>query len=166
MDSEALNRTLELAWESVRQGNMPVGAVVVLDGKIISEGKNSCLSPELNPAAHAEIAALNKIDRKLLFARAKDMTIYATLEPCVMCFGTIILYRIGRLVYGASDQPRGACYLYEKLKEKYGKKRLPVIEGPCFSQEVQTQYQKEYAEAYKNYRNIRDAKERHEKPAE
>jgi tRNA(adenine34) deaminase len=129
-DLQFMNRAIELGNEAETEGNMPFGAVVVLDGKIISEGKNQVFYPKLSPNLHAEINALSKINSDLILKRAKDMVLYANIEPCIMCFGTIILYHIGKVIYGGRDINKGPCYLIENLNKIYKENQLPKFIGP------------------------------------
>lgn len=129
-DLKFLNRAIELAREAEAENNMPFGTVIVLDGEIIAEGKNQVFYPELNLGSHAEINALNKIDGSLLLSRAKDMVLYTNIEPCIMCFSTIILYKIGKVVFGGNDTNKGPTYLLDHLSKIYRKEQLPIFMGP------------------------------------
>ena len=107
-DIEMMRRALELAREASAIGEVPVGALVVLDGRIVSQAFN--LRETLNdPTAHAERLALALAGRTLGRWRLDGCTLYVTLEPCPMCAGAIGLSRVGRLVYGAADAKSGAC---------------------------------------------------------
>ncbi|MBN1811900.1 MAG: nucleoside deaminase [Anaerolineae bacterium] len=106
-DLEHLNRAVQLAHEARQAGNLPIGAVITLDGKVVAEGKNAIWEPTLAPNRHAEIEALEALAPELR-ARAGEMTLYTTLEPCLMCLGAILVYHIGRVVFGAYD-PRGGA---------------------------------------------------------
>ncbi len=103
-----MRRALALAQEAERQGEVPVGAVVVFEGEIVGEGFNAPIS-EHDPTAHAEIRALRAAARRLGNYRLPGTTLYVTLEPCVMCAGAMIHARIQRLVYGARDPRTGAA---------------------------------------------------------
>ena len=107
-DLHFMRRALALAQEAERQGEVPVGAVVVLEGEIVGEGFNAPIS-EHDPTAHAEIRALRAAARRLGNYRLPGTTLYVTLEPCVMCAGAMIHARIQRLVYGARDPKTGAA---------------------------------------------------------
>jgi tRNA(adenine34) deaminase len=96
-----------LARDARQAGNLPIGAVITLDGEIVAEGKNTIWAPVPAPNRHAEIEALEALPPDLR-ARAGEMTLYTTLEPCMMCLGAILVYRIGRVVFGAYDL-RGGC---------------------------------------------------------
>jgi tRNA(adenine34) deaminase len=106
-DLDYLHRAVRLAHEAREAGNLPIGAVIVLDGAVVAEGKNAIWSPVLAPNRHAEIEALEAVPPGLR-ARAGEMTLYTTLEPCLMCLGAILVYHVGRVVFGAYD-PRGGC---------------------------------------------------------
>ncbi len=99
--------TVKLAKAAKTAGNLPIGALITLDGKIIAEGQNRLWHPVISPGRHAEIDALTNVDPDL-WARAKEMTLYTTLEPCLMCLSTILLHKIGHVIYGAED-PRGGA---------------------------------------------------------
>ncbi|CAE15694.1 MULTISPECIES: tRNA adenosine(34) deaminase TadA [Photorhabdus] len=100
---QAIERAIK-AWE---QGEIPVGAILVADNKIISEGWNQSIIAH-DPTAHAEIIVLRKGGERLRNYRLINTTLYVTLEPCTMCAGAMIHSRIQRLVYGASDMKTGA----------------------------------------------------------
>ena len=96
------------AQASESNGEVPVGAVVVHQDKIIGRGQNRVLR-DSDPTAHAEIVALREAGLALRNYRLEDCTLYATLEPCAMCAGAILHARITRLVYAAPDPKAGAC---------------------------------------------------------
>ena len=101
-------RALELAREAADLGEVPVGAVIVRDGKIVSQAFN--LRETLHdPTAHAERLAITLAGQALGSWRLEGCTLYVTLEPCPMCAGAIVLSRIPRVVYGAADPKAGAC---------------------------------------------------------
>jgi len=91
-----------------RDGEVPVGAVVVYDGKVIARGNNRVVR-DSDPTAHAEIVAMRAAGAVLGNYRIEGCTLYTTLEPCAMCAGAILHARIARLVYAASDPKAGAC---------------------------------------------------------
>jgi tRNA(adenine34) deaminase len=99
----ALNRARE-AWE---RGEVPVGALVVIDGDIAGEGFNQPIETH-DPTAHAEIVALRQAAGRRGNYRLTGATMYVTIEPCQMCVGAMIHARIGRLVYGAPEPKAGA----------------------------------------------------------
>ena len=99
---------LKLAARAEEEGEVPVGAVIVYDDTLLSEGWNQPIN-EHDPTAHAEIMALRAAGKKSTNYRLPDTTLYVTLEPCVMCVGAIMHARIGRVVYGADDPRAGAA---------------------------------------------------------
>ncbi len=107
-DVEMMGLALELARAAAAIGEVPVGAIVALEGRIISRAFN-LKETLLDPTAHAERLALTLAGRALGSWRLDRCTIYATLEPCPMCAGAIGQSRIFRLVYGAADPKAGAC---------------------------------------------------------
>ena len=90
------------------QGDVPIGAVVVRAGEVIAVGRNE-RELRQDPTAHAEILALREAARAVGSWRVLDATLYVTLEPCAMCAGAIVLARVPRVVYGASDPKAGAA---------------------------------------------------------
>lgn len=103
-----MRRALALAARGAAAGEVPVGAVVVRDGKVIGRGWNRPIATH-DPSAHAEIVALRAAARKLDNYRLPGTTLYATLEPCVMCSGALIQARVERVVFGAHDPKAGAA---------------------------------------------------------
>lgn len=102
-----MRHALRLAQRAESLGEVPVGAVIVKEGRCIAEGWNSPIASN-DPTAHAEIMALRQAGAVLENYRLVDATLYVTLEPCVMCMGAISHARIRRLVFGAFDPKRGA----------------------------------------------------------
>ena len=103
-----MNKAIELAKKAALIGEVPIGAVIVKDGKIVGEGYNLRESAKLS-TAHAEIAAIEAACKNLGGWRLFGCTLYVTLEPCAMCAGAIVNSRIDRVVYGAPDLRFGAC---------------------------------------------------------
>ena len=103
-----MQHALRLARHAELQGEVPVGAVLILDNELIAEGWNQTIGTH-DPTAHAEIVALRTAAGRLENYRLPDTTLYVTLEPCVMCAGAIIHGRVMRLVFGASDPKAGAA---------------------------------------------------------
>ncbi len=98
---------IRLAKRAEDQGEVPVGAVLIKDEQCVAEGWNQPILHH-DPTAHAEISALRQAGKALQNYRLNDVTLYVTLEPCVMCMGAISHARIKRLVFGAFDPKRGA----------------------------------------------------------
>lgn len=107
VDEQFMRRALELAQETGRVGEVPVGAVVVMNGEIIGCGSN-CPIADVDPTAHAEIKALRQAAKGVGNYRLPHSTLYCTLEPCAMCAGAIVLARVKRLVFAARDIRFGA----------------------------------------------------------
>ncbi len=107
LDRRFMAQAFELAKKAQALGEIPVGAVVVRDGQVIGQGFNRSISGQ-DPSAHAEIQALRDAGRFLANHRFPDCTLYATLEPCVMCAGAILQARVRRVVFGAYDERYGA----------------------------------------------------------
>jgi tRNA(adenine34) deaminase len=107
-DADYMRQALELASRAQDAGEVPVGAVVVRDGEIIGRGFNAPISRR-DPSAHAEMLALREAAQNIGNYRLTGCELFVTLEPCLMCAGTIMHARIARLVYGASDPKTGAC---------------------------------------------------------
>ena len=107
LDISCFQRAIQLAIEAEAQGNLPIGAVICLNGKIIAEGKNAIWSPTFNPNRHAEIEALRSVPQSL-WESSRNMILYTTLEPCLMCVGAILLHHVGRVMYGSADDYGGA----------------------------------------------------------
>ena len=107
-DEYWMRQALDLAERARAEGEVPVGAVLIMDDDCIGEGWNSPISSH-DPTAHAEIAALRAGAARLGNYRLPGATLYVTLEPCAMCAGAIILARIKRLVYATADQRAGAA---------------------------------------------------------
>jgi tRNA(adenine34) deaminase len=108
MDAVMMREALRLAARAAEQGEVPVGAVLVMDGSIVGRGFNAPISA-VDPAAHAEIRAIREAAVKLGNYRLEGSSLFVTLEPCAMCAGAIMHARIARLVYGAADPKTGAC---------------------------------------------------------
>ncbi len=104
---EAMEEALRLAREAAAAGEVPVGAVALLDGRIVGRGATR-READRDPAAHAELLAIREAARALGRWRLAGVTLVSTLEPCAMCAGAMVLARIDRLVYGAADPKAGA----------------------------------------------------------
>lgn len=107
-DSEFMGLALEQAREAGAAGEVPVGALVVLEGEVVGRGFNQPISRH-DPTAHAEVMALRDAATRLGNYRLPGCTLYVTLEPCAMCAGAIMHARIDRVVFGARDPKTGAA---------------------------------------------------------
>jgi tRNA(adenine34) deaminase len=120
---------LELAARAGREGEVPVGALVVRDGRLLGDGFNRT-EALIDPAAHAELSALRRAAAQVGNWRLTDATLVTTLEPCVMCFGALLEARIGTVVIGAGDSRRGAIRLWKSGHlAGYPARPLNLIEG-------------------------------------
>ncbi len=104
-----MEEALRSAQRALEAGEVPVGAVVVYDGRVIARGWNRNLADN-DPTAHAEIIALREAGNQLGNYRLADCDLFATIEPCAMCAGALVHARIRRLVYGADDPKAGAVH--------------------------------------------------------
>lgn len=112
-------------------GEVPVGAVVVLDGQVVGAGFNQPISAH-DPTAHAEIVALRSAAHAVGNYRLTDATMYVTVEPCMMCVGAMVHARIGLVVYGATEPKAGALGSAQRAHEAPGlNHRLGVRGGVC-----------------------------------
>ena len=107
-DAAYMRRALELARHAEEAGEVPVGALVVLNGEIVGEGWNQPIVAH-DPTAHAEIVALRAAAERVRNYRLSDAVLYVTLEPCAMCAGAMVHARVARVVYGAADPKSGAA---------------------------------------------------------
>ena len=124
-----LRRALELAAEAEQQGEVPVGAVAVYNDTIIGEGFNTPIA-SCDPTAHAEMHAMRAAAKTLGNYRLEDVTLYATLEPCVMCAGALVHARISRLVFGARDLRFGGVRSKFRLADsELLNHQVEIIEG-------------------------------------
>jgi tRNA(adenine34) deaminase len=133
-DIDYMQRALALAQRAALDNEVPVGAVLVLDGEVIGEGWNQPIAKH-DPTAHAEVVALRAGAERLGNYRLSGATLYATLEPCAMCIGAALNARISRVVFGAWDQKAGACGsvidLPRQVKLAHG---IDVFGGVCSEQ--------------------------------
>jgi tRNA(adenine34) deaminase len=128
-DDLFMQEALELARRAEANGEVPVGAVVVLDGKICGRGCNSPIRLS-DPSAHAEILALREAAAQIKNYRLETATLYATLEPCVMCAGAMVAARVKRLVFGARDLRFGGVRSKFRLADsELLNHRVEVVEG-------------------------------------
>lgn len=106
-DEYWMERALLLAQHAADAGEVPVGAILVLEGEVIGQGFNSPISA-MDPTAHAEINAIRDAAQRVENYRLVNSTLYVTLEPCAMCAGACVHARVARVVYGASEPKAGA----------------------------------------------------------
>lgn len=128
-DIAYMQHALGLATRAESEGEVPVGALVVLNDKIIGEGWNQPIGRH-DPTAHAEIVALRAAATKLGNYRLMGATLYVTLEPCPMCAGAMVQARVARVVYGASDPLAGSAgTVFDLLNAAVLNHRADVLGG-------------------------------------
>ena len=124
-----MQEALALARQAEANGEVPVGAVVAVDGAIIGRGFNSPIAKS-DPTAHAEILALREAGAQARNYRLERATLYATLEPCVMCAGALVAARIERLVFGARDLRFGGVRSNFRIADcELLNHRVEIVEG-------------------------------------
>jgi tRNA(adenine34) deaminase len=124
-----MQEALELARRAAEAGEVPVGAVVVIDDRIVGRGLNSPIT-HTDPTAHAEILALREACQAVGNYRLESATLYATIEPCVMCAGALVAARVRRLVFGARDLRFGGVRSKFRLADSdLLNHRVEIIEG-------------------------------------
>ncbi len=117
------------AEQAYKRKEVPIGAVIILDNRIVGRGYNQ-METLRDPTAHAEIIAITAAASQLDNHRLENCTMYVTLEPCAMCAGAIVLARIPQLVYGAADPKSGACgTLYNIVQDERLNHRVQLIRG-------------------------------------
>lgn len=129
MDNFFMNRALDEAYEAYKLDEVPIGSVIVKDGKVIGKGYNR-KEVSLDTTNHAEIMAIREASKNLKNWRLTDCTMYVTVEPCPMCAGAIVNSRISELVIGAMDPKGGACgSLYNIVEDHRLNHRVEVRRG-------------------------------------
>lgn len=122
------------AHQALRTADVPVGAVVVVDGAVVGRGRNQ-REARADPTAHAEVMALREAARRQSNWRLDTATLYVTLEPCIMCLGAAVLSRIQGLVYGCDDPKAGACgSQFDILGAQRLNHTFPIVSGVCKSE--------------------------------
>src|SRR5262245_15922386 len=130
-DAQWMELALDEARNGDRAGEVPVGAIIVVDGSVITRAFNQPISTS-DPTAHAEMVALREAARVVGNYRLSAATMYCTLEPCMMCAGAMIHARIARLVFGALDPKAGSAgSIYNVLTDPRLNHRVQVVPGVC-----------------------------------
>ncbi len=128
-DDDAMARALHEARAAQREGEVPVGAITVVGGRVVASRHNE-REGSADPTAHAEMLVLRDTAAAIGGWRLSEATVVVTLEPCPMCAGALVAARVGRLVYGASDPRAGACgTLYNLCADPRLNHELPVTGG-------------------------------------
>ena len=136
-DFEYMQLAIEQAEIAALGGEVPIGAVIVMDGQILASGCNRTIT-DCDPTAHAEIVALREAAKKISNYRLIGASLYVTVEPCAMCAGALVQARISRLVYGA-DEPKGGAVrtCMQVLDAPMLNHRVEIISGVLASESVQ-----------------------------
>ena len=133
-DEDAMRLALQLAEQAAEAGEVPVGAVVVLDGKVIGQGANAPITG-LDPTAHAEVLAIRDAAQKIGNYRLSGATLYVTVEPCSMCAGAIVHSRVARVVYGCTEPKAGVVESAEAFFSKPFLNHVTTTEGGVLADE-------------------------------
>jgi tRNA(adenine34) deaminase len=140
MHEPFMRAALEQAREARRRNEVPVGAVVVLEGRIIGAGANQPIGT-CDPTAHAEIQAIRAAAQTVGNYRLTGATLYVTVEPCLMCVGAAVYARIGTLVYGAPEPKAGAVMSTMRAHEHEAHNHQIAVEGGVLEDECRTEMQ-------------------------
>ncbi len=136
-DETWMKHALRLAQRAVEGGEVPVGAVIVKDGRLVAEGHNRTRA-DTDPTAHAEVVAIRAAAAKTGDWRLTDTTLYVTLEPCAMCAGAIVLSRIPRVVFATPDPKAGmGGSLANLLQDSRLNHRCTVEVGVCMEESAE-----------------------------
>jgi tRNA(adenine34) deaminase len=136
-DIHWMRHALGLALRAAREGEVPVGAVLVREGQLVAEGWNLPISHN-DPTAHAEIQALRAGGKALNNYRLLGTTLYVTLEPCPMCAGAIVHARVGRVVFAATDPRTGAAGSVYNILQSNELNHRCEVEGGVLAEESST----------------------------
>ncbi len=139
-DIRFMRRAIALAEQAEKQGEVPVGAVLVKDDQIIAEGWNQSITRH-DATAHAEIDVIRKAGQLLENYRLTDTTMYVTLEPCPMCAGALLHGRVKRIVYGAPDLKAGAAGTVLNLFESQAAYHYAQVESGLLADDCREQLQ-------------------------
>ena len=158
-------RFMQVALEEARRaaaaGEVPVGAVVVLGGAVVGRGHNRPVATS-DPTAHAEVEALREAGRRVGNYRLPGATLYATIEPCLMCAGALIQARVAHLVFGAPDEKAGAVVSRERLLDQGKWSHTVRVTGGVLGEEagqlLREFFRNRRGEGYRSGRNGLDSK--------
>ena len=148
IDNKFMKEAIKEANKAYKKDEVPVGAVIVKDGKIIARGYN-IKETKLDTTKHAEIIAIQKASKKLNSWRLSGCTMYVTLEPCVMCTGALIQARVDRLVIGTMDEKTGACGSVLNILQDYKFNHVVEVEKGIMEAECKEILQKFFKELRK-----------------
>jgi len=145
MHEAFMRAAIEQAREAGRRNEVPVGAVVVIDGRIVGTGYNQPIGG-VDPTAHAEIVALRDAARRTGNYRLTGATLYVTVEPCVMCVGALAHARIATLVYGTPEPKAGAVVSTQRAHEHEALNHLVAVVGGVLEEECRALLQEFFRE--------------------
>lgn len=134
-DLQFMHRALALAQQGGALGEVPVGAVLVLNEQVIGEGYNQPILSH-DPTAHAEVVAIRQAAHYLQNYRLENTTLYVTLEPCTMCVGALIHARVGRVVFAATEPKSGSLVSVRKQLETGYYNHVFSVEGGLLADEA------------------------------
>lgn len=157
-DDVFMRAALDQAALAREAGEVPVGAVVVLDGCVVASGFNCPISRH-DPTAHAEIVALRKAAKILGNYRLPECELYVTLEPCSMCVGAMIHARLKRVVFGAADPKTGACGGVVDLFSQKELNHHTTVKGGILEEECSLLLKTFFSERRKKRKEIPDGGE-------
>ncbi|MFC1501038.1 tRNA adenosine(34) deaminase TadA [Elusimicrobiota bacterium] len=136
-----IKEAIKEAKKAKNRGEVPVGAVIAANSKIISRGYNKSIALN-DPTAHAEIIALRKASKKIGNYRLKDCKLYVTVEPCPMCAGAAVWARVSEIVFGAFDKKAGACGSVLNISDNKNLNHRIKVTGGVLEKECRTLMQK------------------------
>lgn len=157
MNEKYMKEAIKEGYKAWNKKEVPIGAVIVKDDKIIARGHNLRETRQLS-TAHAEIIAIEKACKKLGTWRLEGCTLYVTLEPCAMCTGATILSRIDKVVYGAKDLKGGCIESCVHLYEQQGFNHYPEFESGILEKECSAMLSDFFAERRKEKKLEKDKK--------
>jgi len=137
-DHQFMCQALALAQQAAELGEVPVGAVIVVDGQVMGEGYNQPIATH-DPTAHAEVVAIRQAAQKLQNYRLENSTLYVTLEPCTMCVGALIHARISRVVFATTEPKSGSLVSARKQLETGYYNHVFKFEGGLLADEASKQ---------------------------
>jgi tRNA(adenine34) deaminase len=141
-DKLFMRRAIELAHLAGQEGNLPIGAVISFGDEVVAEGRNAIWVPKFDATRHAEMEALRAVPPALRRS-PEQMSLFTTLEPCLMCFGSILLHGISRIVFGSIDSYGGASSILSHLPPFF-QERIENTEwlGPIMPDECDPLYER------------------------
>ena len=140
-----MKKALAQAKRAGKKGEVPVGAVAVLNNRIVAYGHNQSITKS-DPTAHAEVVALRRAAKRLRNYRLPGIIIYVTVEPCAMCAGAMVWARVGAVVYGTRDPNQGACGSLLDLSVQPGLNHHYAVRGGVWEEECRTLLQRFFRE--------------------